>query len=84
MKAVLTLQIPKGTEPSVSIAMTANPDCLAYFKATVLDEQRQRLALVKDEVEAVVRSAELERLRKVLDLLIPDNVEADHENAASS
>lgn len=75
MRAVLTLQIPKGNEPSVSVAMTANHLCLQVFKQTVLADYERQLELANDEVEAMVRRADLDRLRKILNVLIPSNGE---------
>ncbi len=79
MRAVLTLQIPKGNEPSVSVAMTADKKCLLIFKQTILADYERQLWLAIDEVEAIVRRADLERLKKVLDVLIPDEGATDDQ-----
>jgi hypothetical protein len=70
-EAVLTLQIPRGSR-FIPIAMTANENVLRLFKRQViLDCERQEKDAM-DEVEALTHRAEIERLKKILDVLIPD------------
>jgi len=72
MDVVLTLQLPRG-DRFIPIAMTADLDVLRHFKRSVLEMWERELDLSLDEVEAVVRQNELEKLRRTLNLLIPDN-----------
>jgi hypothetical protein len=70
-ECVLTLQLPRGNR-FIPIAMTGNHDCLLFFKNVVLNEKQSLLERSTDEVEAVCARAELEKLSRVLDLLIPE------------
>lgn len=70
-ECVLTLQLPRGNR-FIPIAMTGNKDCLLFFKNVVLNEKQSLLERSTDEVEAVCARAELEKLSRVLDLLIPE------------
>lgn len=69
---VLTLQLPRGSN-FIPIAMCADPSVLRHFKSSVMALWERELDLADDEVVAVIRRAELEKLRRTLDLLIPDN-----------
>ena len=73
MDAVLTLQIPKGSR-FVPIAMTGDRRALLFFKQVVLAEWEMRHLSATDEIEAACQLAEYDKLVKVLDLLIPDEV----------
>lgn len=70
-EVVLTLQLPKGSR-FIPVAMTGNHDCLLFFKHIVIDEKQRLLNHAGDEIEACVARADLEKLQKVLDLLIPE------------
>lgn len=70
---VLTLQLPKGNR-FIPIAMCADLDVLRHFKSSVLGLWERELSLADDEVLAAIRRAELEKLQRTLDLLIPDEV----------
>ena len=69
---VLTLQLPRG-DRFIPIAMTSDLDVLRHFKRSVLAMWERELDLATDEIEALVRRNELEKLRRTLDLLIPGN-----------
>lgn len=69
--AVLTLQLPRGNR-FIPVAMTGNRDCLLFFKTVVLEEKNGLIEIANDEIEACVARADFEKLRKVLDLLIPE------------
>jgi hypothetical protein len=75
-EAVLTLQIPKGSR-FIPVAMTVDPTALIAFKKSVLAEWKFQVLLATDELEAITQQAEYDRLRKVLDLLIPDGNEVN-------
>lgn len=79
MKAVLTLQIPRG-DRFIPVAMTANKDVLHHFKRTVIKDQERQLWLAAEELEAATQRAELQRLKKTLDLLIPGDYGAEDNN----
>jgi len=61
--------------------MCADLDVLRHFKHNVL-----ALELADDEIVAIVRRAEVEKLRRTLDLLIPDEgvSTSENENEATS
>ncbi len=71
MLAVLTLHYPKG-QKGIPIITTGNQELLRFFKKTILAEWRRRTDGAGDEIEAAISRAELDRLSRVLDLLIPD------------
>ena len=56
------------------LASTDAPDVLATVKARVLEEARDTLYLSRDmdEVKAILDDAELVRLQKVFEVLIPE------------
>jgi hypothetical protein len=70
-RAVLTLQVPKGVR-AIPVATTADLGALRAFKHAVLEEWEAKLETSGDELEATVCRFELERLRHVLELLIPE------------
>jgi hypothetical protein len=70
-EVVLTLQMPKGNR-FIPITMTVDPVVLQAFKRAVLRDHEKREQLATDELEAILQRAELEKLRKILDLLIPE------------
>jgi len=75
VKVILTLQLPRGGR-GIPIVTTADPIVLRYFKEAVLREWEAK-SDTTDEIEAMLARLELERLRKALDILIPDTLEAD-------
>lgn len=72
---ILTLQLPRGGR-GIPVATTADLRVLRYFKEPVLREWEAK-AEIADEIEAMFGRLELERLRKALDTLIPDTLEAE-------
>jgi len=70
---ILTLQLPRRGR-GIPIATTANPEVLRVFKEAVLREWQAK-ADTTDEIEAMLACLELERLRRALDILIPDTAE---------
>jgi hypothetical protein len=70
-RAILTLQVPKGAR-GIPVATTADSGALRAFKQAVLEEWEGKLDASSDELEATVYRFELERLRHVLELLIPE------------
>ena len=75
-EVVLTLQLPKGNR-FIPIAMCADPDVLRHFKVSVIALWERELELADDEILAAIRRAELEKLRRMLDLLIPGEAAAN-------
>ena len=67
---ILTLQLPRRGR-GIPIATTANSEVLRVFKEAVLREWQAK-ADTTDDIEAMLARLELERLRKALDILIPD------------
>lgn len=76
---VLTLQLPRGNR-FIPVAMTGDHDCLLFFKSVVLKEKSSQVEIANDEIESLVARAELEKLHKILDLLIPENNEKQTQN----
>jgi hypothetical protein len=75
-KPILVLQYPdsKGAR-TVALAATRSIEALRIFKKVVLEEARmETLDWQVDEVIHLQRITELERLEKLLDLLIPDEL----------
>ena len=72
---ILVLQYPDSREGRlVALATTRNPNALLAFKQAVLEDARlDAIGLGCDEVLKVHEQAELERLSKVLEMLIPEN-----------
>ena len=77
---VLTLQLPKGNR-FIPIAMTADRTVLVHFKAAVLEQWRQQVEMASDEVEALTQRAEFDRLKRLLNALIPTINGGDHEGS---
>lgn len=71
--AILTLQLPRGNR-FIPIAMCADLDVLRHFKASLMALWERELELADDEIVATIRRAEVEKIRRTLDLLIPDDV----------
>jgi len=74
-KPILVLQYPDPHEVrAVAIAATRNLEALQTFKEVVLEEARlAALDWEADEVLHAQNETELERLNKLLGLLIPDD-----------
>ena len=72
---ILVLQYPDSREGrTVALAATRNHKALAAFKQAVLEDARlDAIGLGCDEVLIAHEQAELERLSKVLEMLIPGN-----------
>ena len=72
--AVITLQYPDLWEGTLRIlASTRQKKALLAFRQAVLEEAQLRLmSFVGDEVLQVDYHAEYERLRQILDILIPE------------
>ena len=70
-RAILTLQVPKGVR-AIPVATIAAPGTPRAFKNVVPDEWEAKPEASGDELEATVYRFELERLRHVLELLIPE------------
>lgn len=73
-EAVLTLQIPRGSR-FIPVAMTTDKEVLDLFKRRVIEDCEKQEKDALDEIEALMRRAELERLRKILNVLIPNELE---------
>ncbi len=78
-KPILVLQYPDSRQGrTVAIAATRNPEALRLFKRVVLEEARLAvLDWAVDEALHVQDQMELERLEKVLNLLIPEEGDDD-------
>jgi predicted transcriptional regulator len=74
---VLTLQYPDAYEGRLRIlASTHDKSVLMVFKKTVLEEAKLRtLGLIDDEVLRRDAEFEYERLRSLLDMVIPEGAE---------
>lgn len=84
-KPILVLQYPdsKGAR-TVALAATRSIEALRVFKKVVLDEARTKaLGRHDDDILHLQDVAELERLEKLLDLLIPDESEEEELNNMS-
>lgn len=68
---VLTLHYPKGAR-GIPIYTSGNPRLLHLFKEVVLEELQEKVESAEDEVEALIAKAELQRLRRLFSILIPD------------
>ena len=71
MSVVLTLHYPKCGK-GIPLYTSGNPHLLHLFKQVVLDEWANRAEVAGDEMEALIARAELDRLRRLLDVFIPD------------
>ena len=80
-RPILVLQYPdSGEARTVALAATRNTRALRAFKEAVLDDAR--LALLDwraDEVIHLQEEVELERLQRLLDLVIPEEMEESNE-----
>jgi len=78
-RPILVLQYPDPKEGrTVAIAATRNPIALQTFKEAVLDEAKlAAMDWEADEVLCIQNKAELDRLEKTLEKLIPDNQSGD-------
>ena len=76
MQPYLALQYPDPTlGRGVIVATTRDEDALRLFKSAVLDEARSRYGSASDEVVMLIDRLELERLERLLTLLVPDSGE---------
>ena len=76
MKPYLALQYPDPTlGRGVIVATTRDEDALRLFKSAVLDEARSRYESDEDEIVMLMDRLELERLERLLTLLVPDSGE---------
>ena len=73
MKPYLALQYPDPMlGRGVIVATTRDEDALRLFKSAVLDEARSRYKAASDEVVMLIDRLELERLERLLCLLVPE------------
>ena len=74
-RPILVLQYPDNREArTIALAATRNPRALQAFKEAALEEARlAAMDWEADEVLHVQNQKELERLEKLLGLLIPDD-----------
>jgi hypothetical protein len=80
-RPILVLQYPdsRGAK-TVALAATRNKKALRAFRETVLEEAR--LSLLDWEADEVIRlqdEVDLDRLQKLLDLVIPEEMEGNNE-----
>ena len=76
MQPYLALQYPDPTlGRGVIVATTRDEDALRLFKSAVLDEARKRYRSASDEVVMLIDRLELERLERLLTLLVPESEE---------
>ena len=76
MKPYLTLQYPDPTlGRGVIVATTRDEDAIRLFKSAVLEEARNRYRSASDEVVMLIDRLELERLERLLTLLVPESEE---------
>ena len=76
MKPYLALQYPDPTlGRGVIVATTRDQDALRHFKSAVLEEARIQYRSASDEVVMLIERLELERLERLLTLLVPDSRE---------
>ena len=80
-RPILVLQYPDSREArTVALAATRNGKALRAFKEAVLEDARLSLLDWRaDEVIHLQEVGELERLQKLLDLVIPDEKEVTNE-----
>ena len=73
MHIALTLQyFPADADP-IPVHASADPQLIRAFRCAVLDEAHQRAhAAGGDAAAQLIERAEEERLRQVLDLLVPE------------
>lgn len=81
MMAVLTLQYPDSYEGNLKvIASTYNRKALLAFKMACLEEAKLKtLGYGQDEILLADAQHELDRLIELLNMLIPEEPEADHD-----
>ena len=76
MKPYLALQYPDlGLGRGVIVATTRDEDALRHFKGAVLEEARIRYESDEDEIVMLMDRLELERLERLLTLLVPESEE---------
>jgi hypothetical protein len=69
-RAIPTLQLPREVH-GIPVAATVDSGALRSFKHAVQEEWEAKLETSGDEFEAAVSGFEFERLRHLLELLIP-------------
>jgi hypothetical protein len=80
-RPILVLQYPDSREArTVALAATRNEKALRAFREAVLEEARLSLLDWRaDEVIHLQEEVDLERLQKLLDLVIPEEMEGNDE-----
>lgn len=69
---ILTLEIPKVGKHSVAIAATTDRDALIVFKRSVIAGYANALNKAENETERLFRQSQLEHMKHVLDVIIPE------------
>ena len=79
-RPILVLQYPDSREArTIALAATRNERALRAFKEAALEDARlATLDWQADEIIHLQEEVELERLQKLLDVLIPDEKEASN------
>jgi len=82
-RPILVLQYPDSREGrTIALAATRNTTALKAFKEAVLEDAKlSSLDWQADEVIHLQEVVELERLQRLLDLLIPDELEGNDETS---
>jgi hypothetical protein len=79
-RAFLSLNVPKPGLAGWPVAASTNPRLLWQFKQAVLADWEQRANEAVTELEAMLCRLEQEKLRAILDLLIPGDLDGNiHE-----
>jgi len=79
-RPILVLQYPNPEQGSATVALAAtrDPKALQAFKEAVLEEARlEAMGWQDDKVLHIQNQMELEKLEKLLGLLIPDSENGD-------
>ncbi len=74
MQVALTLHYlpPENGAPPVPIWTLADPDMLLAFRRRVLEDRAERCDHAADPVQQLIAQSDLERIRGLLNVLIPD------------
>ena len=72
MDCILTLEIPKVGKHSVAIAATTDRSVLVAFKRSVVSSYANAFARAESDTERLFRRSQLEHMRRVLDVIIPE------------
>ncbi len=80
-KPFLTLNLPKkGLAAGIPVVASFNPQLLCAFRRIVLKEWELRIENSTDDILCQIDKLEYEKLRAVLDILIPNDTSEDtHE-----